>query len=67
MPKTLQGGKEFDAMAVAIGKYIKAIGGTAVVVGGVKVGQEWGSAKYNYFIQIGITGKMPEKKNEDAH
>jgi hypothetical protein len=46
----------------AIAKYIESVGGTAVVVGGIKIGQEWGARKFNYFIQIPITGVMPTFK-----
>lgn len=57
------GEKEFEAMAVAIGKYIKAMGGNAVLVGGVSIGQNPDALKYNYFIKVGITGKKPSKTN----
>lgn len=53
----------FNSMAESICAYIESMGGTAVVVGGVKVGQEIGAMKYNYFIQVGVTGKMPTKRN----
>lgn len=51
----------FTPLAKAIDKYIRSIGGTAVVIGDVKIGQEVGSLKFNYFIQVGITGKKPTK------
>ena len=53
----------FNRMASSLIKYIETLGGTALVVGGIKIGQEIGALKFNYFIQIGITGKMPTKKN----
>jgi len=53
---------EFNILAEAIGKYIKSLGSSALVVGGVKIGQEVGALKFNYFIQVGITGKLPTKK-----
>lgn len=55
--------KAFDEMANAIANYIKSMGGTAVVVGSVGMGKEVGALKFNYFIKINITGKMPTKKN----
>lgn len=51
--------RAFDAMAEAIGRYIKAMGGAAVVVGGVGIGQKPGARKYNYFIQVDFTGTPP--------
>lgn len=56
-------GAAFDKMAIAIGEYIKTMGGTAVVVGGVSIGQEIGSLRHNYFIKVGITGSIPTKTN----
>lgn len=58
-----KGKKEFEVMAKAVAGYIKSMGGTAVVVGGVSVGEDFGSRKYNYFIQIAITGMKPTEKN----
>lgn len=55
--------RAFEKMAIAIAKYIKTMGGTAVIVGGVGVGKEIDALKHNYFIKIGITGKMPTEKN----
>ena len=52
----------FTPFAKAVAKYIKSMGGSAVVVGGVQIEQEFGSLKYNYFIRIGITGIKPTKK-----
>ena len=52
----------FDSMARALGRYIKCLGGSALVVSGTGVGKNPGSLKYNYFIQFDITGKMPTKK-----
>ena len=54
--------KEFEGMAHALARYIKGLGGTAVVVGGVSVGKHIGAREFNYFVQIDITGKMPTKK-----
>ena len=57
--------RAFDNMARAIARYIKGICGSAAVGGVVKIGKEPNSLKYNYFIQVGITGKLPpeaEKK-----
>ena len=45
----------------ALAKYIKSIGGSAVLVGGISIGQEWDWAKYNYFVRIKVTGKIPPK------
>lgn len=53
--------KAFNEMAVAIGKYIKAMGGEAMVVGGIEI--EQGLRKFNYTLRIGITGKQPTKGN----
>lgn len=53
---------EFDKMCMAIAEYIKSMGGSAVVVGNVGIGQEVGALKFNYFIKVGITGKIPTKK-----
>ncbi len=53
----------FDKMALAIAKYIETMDGTAVIVGGVGIGQDIAARKFNYFIKVGITGKMPTKKN----
>ncbi len=59
---TIKKKDNFTTFAKAIAKYIKSIGGSALVVGGVKIGQEFGALKYNYYIQIGITGKPPKSK-----
>ena len=53
--------KTTDLMYQAIAKYIGETGGSAVVIGGVSVGQNPGSLKMNYFIQIDITGEIPKK------
>lgn len=50
--------KEFDAMARAVARYIKAMGGHAVVIGGVGV-QERPPLKMNYTLHIDFTGKPP--------
>lgn len=63
MNKKEKEAEAFDVMAKAIIKYVEAMGGTALVVGGVSIGQEPGALKYNYFIQVNITGKKPTKKN----
>lgn len=49
----------FYTIAVAVAKYIKIMGGTALIVGGVGIGQDIGAKKFNYFIRIDITGKKP--------
>lgn len=60
--KKLDSHTAFDAMARALAAYIESMGGKAVVVGGVSVGKMAGSLDYNYFVQINVTGKMPNKK-----
>lgn len=62
MKKEITQNKEFRAMADSIAKYIEGRGGSAIVIGGVKVGKEFGALRYNYFIKIAITGKMPKSK-----
>lgn len=58
--------KRFANMARALGSYIESLGGTAAVVGGVSVGQHLGALKYNYFVQIDVTGikPVPAKKKK---
>lgn len=58
-PKTSS--EAFEKIVKPLAKYIELLGGSAVLIGGVKIGQEFGAQKYNYFIQIGMTGKMPKK------
>lgn len=53
--------KAFDKMARAIGEYIKAMGGLAVVVDGVSI--EEGNLESKYTLRVGIVGKKPTKKN----
>lgn len=52
--------KAFDNMAMAISEYLKAMGGSAVVVGGVSV--EEGNLKNKFTLRVGIVGKKPIKK-----
>ena len=54
--------KTTEAMYMAIAKYIKETGGSAVVVGGVSIMKKPGEfRKYNYLIIVDITGKCPIK------
>ena len=55
--------KVYNNMAKAVAEYIMSMGGSAIVIGGVAIGKDPSSLKYNYFIQIKITGKMPTKRN----
>ena len=63
MEKKIEGEKEFNVMARAIGRYIEVMGGKAVVIGGVSVGKKVGALKLNHFIQVEFTGRAPTKKN----
>jgi len=52
--------KAFDKMARAIGEYIKAMGGSAVVVGGTSIEQH---EKFKYTLRVDVTGKPPTQRN----
>jgi hypothetical protein len=56
-------GQAFNAMALAIEKYISAMGGSALVVGGVSIEKDPNGLKLNYTLRVGITGNMPTKRN----
>jgi hypothetical protein len=51
--------RAFDRAAIAIGAYIKTLGGSAVVISGTTVGRELAAAKFKYFIQFSVIGRMP--------
>ena len=55
--------KAFEGLANALAKYIAAMGGKAVVVGGVSIEQSIGARKFNYVVRISVTGKVPTKRN----
>lgn len=54
--------KEFSELAQAVGTYIKAMGGTALVVGGISLEHDAKSLKNNFVLRIHFTGKAPTKK-----
>jgi hypothetical protein len=48
-----------QAMYLAVAKYIKELGGSAAVIGGVSVMKKPEDLKFNYSLVINITGQSP--------
>lgn len=49
----------------AVSRWIRANGGTDIVIGGIEVQQWPGESEFNYRVAVRVTGKAPEKKPRD--
>ena len=51
-----------DRLLRAVGRWVEACGGTALIAGGIGlIPPDPFGLKYNYSVVIGVTGKMPVK------
>ena len=51
--------KKLDRLYDAAADYIKSVGGTPVVIGGVSISQDPSALKFNFQLVINWTGKLP--------
>ena len=49
-----------DTFLHAVGDYVKSIGGSAIVVGGIQV-EHWPGEAMNYRVSVKCTGRRPTK------
>jgi len=60
-PQTRAREKATEKLYKAVESYIKANGGSVVVIGGICIVKEDMRAKFNYGLMVRITGKLPKK------
>ena len=57
------GNKIIDKLYEAVRNYIESKGGSVVVIGGVQIVQMPGDLKFNWGLNVRITGKKPDFTN----